>query len=99
MWIMGLWVSSHIQKSATHRAGISAALYMENFLEPLVQDLGSQERLSTARSALIARLLTDTSLGQRVYSFKVWGRGSVVVASSRPEVAALVNIHLLTWDR
>ena len=85
MWIMGLWVSNRIQEGVTHRAGTAAALYMENFLEPLIQEMDVTGQLSMNSVSRLGSLLADNpSLGQRVYTFKVWGRGDVVMASSRP---------------
>jgi signal transduction histidine kinase len=86
MLLIGLWVSSSIRDSVTNNAAASAALYMENFVEPLIQDLAAERPISSANSQALGRLLTETSLGQRVLSFKIWTRGDLIVASSRPEL-------------
>lgn len=86
MLVIGLWVSHRIQDSVSQRAGASAALYMESFVEPLIQDMGNGGGLSPDRAAEIGRLLGETPLGQRVLTFKIWGKGGKVVASSRPEL-------------
>jgi signal transduction histidine kinase len=86
MLVIGLWVSQRIEESVTQRAGASAALYMESFVEPLMQELATSNSLSPENSAVLGRLLKDTPLGQRVLTFKIWGPGAVVVASSRPEL-------------
>lgn len=91
MLVMGLWVSSRIEESVTQSAGASAALYIENFFEPLVQELASSDRISPANAAKLARLLSETTLGQKVLTFKIWKQDGLVVASSRPE---LVGQHL-----
>jgi signal transduction histidine kinase len=90
MLLIGLWVSNSIQQSVTNNAAASAALYMENFVEPLIQDLAADRPMSSANVAALGELLTKTSLGQKVLSFKIWTRGDIIVASSRPE---LINQH------
>jgi signal transduction histidine kinase len=86
MLLIGLWVSSRIKDSVTHNAGASAALYMENFVEPLIQDLAAGTPISPENVETLGRLLTDTSLGQKVLTFKIWTKGGIVVASSRAEL-------------
>ncbi|MEQ1697155.1 MAG: sensor histidine kinase [Hyphomicrobiaceae bacterium] len=86
MLVIGLWVSQRIEDSVTQRAGASAALYMESFVEPLMQELATRESLSPENSAALGRLLKETPLGHRVLTFKIWGPGGIIVASSRPEL-------------
>ncbi len=86
MLVIGLWVSSRIKESVTQTAGASAALYMENYVEPLVQDLAAGMPISAVNVASLGRLLVDTSLGQKVLTFKIWTHGGLIVASSRPEL-------------
>ena len=86
MTVTGLWVSGRIEEAATHRAAAAASLYMENFVQPLVQDLAVSDQLSPQAVTQLGRLLEDTSLGQRVLSFKIWQRGGVIIAGSRPEL-------------
>mgnify|MGYP001396359393 CR=1 FL=1 len=86
MLTIGWWVSSRIQEAVTHGAATSAALYMENFVEPLVQELAKGDVISEVNQQKLARLLTDTSLGQKVISFKIWTMGNIIVASNRPEL-------------
>jgi signal transduction histidine kinase len=86
MTVTGLWVGSRIEEGVTQRAGISALLYMENFVEPLVQDLAVGPELSPARVSQLGSLLRDTTLGQRVLTFKIWRNDGVIMAGSRPEL-------------
>jgi signal transduction histidine kinase len=86
MLLIGFWVSGRIKDSVTHNAGTSAALYMENFVEPLIQDLAAGTAISPDNVETLGRLLTDTSLGVKVLTFKIWTKGGIVVASSRAEL-------------
>lgn len=90
MLVMGLWVSDRIQDSVTRGAGTSAALYIENFVEPLLQDLVHDRPLLDDSRRRIERLLVDTSLGQRVLTFKIWAGGGKVIASNRSDVVGKV---------
>lgn len=83
MWVIGIWVSDRIKDGATSRAGTSAALYMENFIEPLVQEMATADSLSEANQQRLGDLLKGSTIGNRVHTLKMWGKGGVVVASSR----------------
>ena len=41
------FVASHIEQAFGHKAAASAALYMDIFVEPLVQELGAKASLSS----------------------------------------------------
>ncbi len=86
MTLIGLWVGGSIQRSVTHSAATSAALHMENFVEPLLQDLAAGRDISADNVARLGRLLRDTALGQKILTFKIWVSGDIVAASSRPEL-------------
>ncbi len=86
MFAIGTWVSSRIEQSVTHSAGFSAALYMESFIEPLIQDLATSDTIAPANMEKLSHLLADTRLRQKVLSFKVWTRGNRIIAGSRPDM-------------
>jgi signal transduction histidine kinase len=86
MLVTGHWVSGRLEEGATHRVGSTALLYMENFVEPLVQDLVIGDALSPAAIDQLGRILQETTLGQRVVSFKIWRHDGAVIAGSRPEL-------------
>jgi signal transduction histidine kinase len=111
MLLIGSWVANRIHDGVVHSAGLSAALYMENFVEPLVQELANGGRLSAENQSSLANLLSDTSIAQRVLSFKIWTHDGRIVASSRPDVVgktfppsaglkkALTGTVVTTFDR
>ena len=86
MLVIGLWVSERIRESVTHGAGTSAALYIENIIEPMLQGLAKADQLPEKAQRDLDRLLVDTPLGQRILTFKIWRRGATVIASNRPEL-------------
>ena len=80
--VIALWVSRRIEDAVVRNTANATALYMESFIAPLSQDLATGHEISAANRAEIARLLTDTPLGSRVVSFKIWVQGPKVAASS-----------------
>lgn len=87
---VGAFVQGRIEEAVVRNTANATALYMESFIAPLTQDLATQDRLSAASLEGIERLLTDTPLGQRVVSFKIWQKGGLVAGASD---AALVGRH------
>ena len=73
------FVASHIEQAFGHKAAASTALYMDSFVEPLVQELATKPTLSgenrQALERLLARLDRQTrcrfqDLGQRSGGFQ-----------------------------
>lgn len=91
MSLIGLWVSEQIEENVTQRAGIAAALYMENYFEPLVRNLAVGEHIPPDDLQKLSRLLESGPLSERVQTFKIWLPGNVVGASNRHDI---VNTHL-----
>lgn len=70
--LVGLWVSARIKEVVVRNTANATALYMESFIAPLTQELATQEFLSGETHLRISHLLTETALGQRVATFKIW---------------------------
>jgi signal transduction histidine kinase len=83
--ILGSFLVSHrIEETIVRNTATATALYMESFIAPLKQDLATKADLSPESRAEIGRLLAETSLGQRVVSFKIWGKGGHLIEGSNP---------------
>ena len=65
-------VAQHIQELFANKAGASTALYMDSFVEPLVQELASKSTLSPENRAALERLLSPASIGKPVVAFRIW---------------------------
>ncbi len=76
------FVSSRIEDTVVRNTANATALYMESFITPLTQDLATGQDLSDQSRADIGALLSDTALGQRVVSFKIWRENGVLVDAS-----------------
>ena len=59
MLVIGLWGSERIRESGTHGAGTSAALYIENIIEPMLQGLAKADQLPEKAQRDLDRLLVD----------------------------------------
>ncbi|MGQ0565920.1 MAG: sensor histidine kinase [Gemmobacter sp.] len=86
--VAGFFVSGRIEDAVVRNTATSTALYMDSFVAPLTQELATRPYLSAASRAEIGRLLSDTALGQRVVSFKIWREDGLLVDASN---AALVG--------
>ncbi len=86
MIVIGVWVTSQIEDGVTRNTAASTALYMDSFVEPLLQDLAEGITISPQAEKELDGLLKHTSLGRRIVSFKVWKEGGVVVYSSHKSI-------------
>jgi signal transduction histidine kinase len=76
------WIAHRIEQGVVRNTALSTALYIESFLSTELQELGRTADLSDAARARLAVRFTDTALGERVRSYKIWAKGGRVVASS-----------------
>jgi signal transduction histidine kinase len=79
---IGWWVNSEIESHVVERSAATTAVYVENFLEPQLQDLTNLTALPEARIKALGGMLRDTPLGSLLVQFKVWGRAGLVLYSS-----------------
>ena len=80
-----LTVGRHIEELLAHKAAASAALYMDSFVEPLVQDLATQASLSPDSRKALETALAPATIGRPVVSFRIWV-GDKIAFSSRGDL-------------
>lgn len=79
---IGFWVENQIITGVIHRAGATTALYVESFVAPNLQELGSSEEILPEHALALENLLQDTPLGQQIVAFKVWNtRGKLLYSN------------------
>ncbi len=88
--VIGVWVGRQLERGVLTRTASIAALYVESFVEPHLQPLTTRPvktlpRLAESDVAALDRLVSDTSLGERVVVFRVWSPDGVVLYSPNPE--------------
>lgn len=83
-YIIGSYVAAEIKSGVIERTAALTALYVDSFITPHLQELGSSQALSPVHFEHLDGLLTSTSLGRKIVSFKVWDpSGRIVYASDR----------------
>ncbi|MGB7876553.1 MAG: sensor histidine kinase [Anaerolineales bacterium] len=79
---IGVWIGNEIKNGVIHRSGATTALYVDSFVAPILQELGTTGTLSLEHHEQLSNLLQDTPLGQQIVSFKVWDPTGKVVYST-----------------
>jgi signal transduction histidine kinase len=79
---IGWWVSEQVQDSVLRRMGGVTALYVDSFVSPHVQRLMKEPDLTPADRELLDSVLTNTPLGKKIISLKVWRADGRLLFSS-----------------
>src|SRR5512132_2795197 len=79
---IGVWVGNEIKNGVIHRTGATTALYVDSFVAPILQELGSTRALSPQRQEQLDKLLQDTPMGQQIITFRVWDPTGKVIYST-----------------
>lgn len=82
MLLVGRWVALRIEDSVVRNTANATAQYMESFISPLSQDLAKSESLGPGAARALEEIFTNTPLGERVVSFKIWKPGGLVVEAT-----------------
>jgi signal transduction histidine kinase len=83
---IGWWVGEQIKNGVIKESAVTAALYMDSFIAPNLQDLSILPELSPQSITTLNGLLRETDLGQRIVAFKVWGEQGHVLYSKGPSL-------------
>ena len=79
---IGVWVGNQIKSGVIHRTGATTALYVDSFVTPHLQELGTSGVLSAESQEQLSKLLQDTPMGQQIVTFKVWDPTGKVIYST-----------------
>jgi len=82
---IGLWIGNEIKTGVIHRTGATTALYVDSFVAPLLQEMGSADSPSPQHIEQLSKLLQDTPLGKQIVAFKVWDPSGRVLYSTDQE--------------
>jgi signal transduction histidine kinase len=83
---VGLWINTQIKLGVEKHIALTTTFYMQGFVEPLVQELSSEEALSEQSNAALKALLSSGPLKNQVVALKVWAPDGTVVFSTSPEL-------------
>lgn len=91
---IGAWVEKQIVTGVIHRTGATTALYVDSFIAPLLQDLGSAGALTPEDVAELSSLLQNTPMGQQIVAFKVWDtRGKLIYSTDVASIGRTYPMH------
>ncbi len=91
---IGAWVSRQIELGVIHRTGATAALYVDSFIAPNLQELGASEELLPEHVEKLRTLLNSTAMGRQIVAFKVWDpRGRLLYSTDSTVVGRLYPMH------
>ena len=82
MAVLGSWISSRIENSVIRYTASSAALYMDRFVEPYLQDLAHRDDLSAQSKAALSELLKTKAFNRHVIKIKIWRPDGTIVFSN-----------------
>ena len=80
------WVSKRIEDAVVENSAVNAALFMENFISPLSQELAETDTLSPPARQALAEVFSGTLIGERVVSYKIWSTDGRVIHASDPSL-------------
>jgi signal transduction histidine kinase len=86
---IGSFVVGRIEDAVVRNSANATAIYMESFLSPISQQLVTGEPLSPGAKRAMEEIFTNTALGDRVVSYKIWSPGGRVIDASNPEIVGL----------
>ncbi len=84
--VVGYIVSNRIREVVVRNSANATALYMESFISPLSQELAEADALSPGAKRALEEMLTETTLGERVASFKIWKADGLLVHASNSDI-------------
>ncbi|HEY7644769.1 MAG TPA: ATP-binding protein [Hyphomicrobiales bacterium] len=86
MAVLAVWIANQIQNGVVTNTAAAAALYMDRFIEPFVQDLADKPDLSPASQAALSKLVRSSELRHSLVELKIWRSDGTVLFSNLEEV-------------
>ncbi len=84
MVIIGWWVGQRIKVGVINQTAATTALYVDSFISPLIQELGTDNALTQEHVKSLSKLLTETPLVRQIVSFKIWNSDGRIIYSTDP---------------
>jgi hypothetical protein len=73
MLVIGWWVGEQIKTGVVNETAATAALYMNSFIAPNIQELSSSDTLTPEHIATLDNLLKGTDLGHNIVGLQGLG--------------------------
>jgi signal transduction histidine kinase len=85
MVIIGQWITERITEGLINTNAAAAALYIDSFVEPHVQELKTHSTLSPESQVQLDSLLVPSVNGELIVGFRIW-KGDTIVYSNEREL-------------
>lgn len=86
MVLIGRIVAARIEDGVVRNTALATSQYMDSIITPLSQDVADGDVLSTGARRALDEIFTNTPLGERVVSFKLWKPDGRVVHATDPAI-------------
>jgi len=84
MLSIGAWLGHQIENSATNRAALVTAAYVESIITPRLKDWSGRGRPSPEAGRALDEIFIGSPLARKVVRFKLWSPDGEVLYSSDP---------------
>ncbi len=84
------WVGQQIESGVVDRTAATTALYVDSFIAPQLQELGTSDSLTPDHVAMLDQLLHQTDFGKQIVSFKIWNTHGRILYCNNPAVVGTV---------
>lgn len=82
MLIIGWWVTKEIEEGVLYRTGVVTASFVSSTVAPQLTGLSRHGSITEDSMRNLDALLTETELGQRIVSFKIWSPSGTILFST-----------------
>lgn len=82
MAVLGRWAGDRIESSVIRNTASAAALYMDRFVEPHIQDLATGDNLKPDAMAALSRIMQSGPFKEQVVGVKVWRSDGTILYSN-----------------
>jgi signal transduction histidine kinase len=84
--ILGFWVTQKIEDGIEQDVAVRAALYLESFVSPHLQELSSQSKLSEAMEQALDQVLARDAISLRIVEAKIWDRDGTILYGTNKDI-------------
>ena len=87
--VVGTWVAEQIKTNVINESAATTALYMDSFITPNLQELGTANTLTPEHLWNLNDTLSKTDLGRQIVTIKIWGNNNQILYSNSPSLVGL----------
>jgi signal transduction histidine kinase len=91
---IGAWVDQQVTTGVIHRTGATAALFVDSFISPKLQEMGISNELLPQHIDELSKLLQDTPMGRQIVAVKIWDtRGKLLYNTDLSTIGKTFPMH------